>query len=198
MVVWDFDGTITKKHSCFFQKDFYIEEKLSSIVADPLVFRNLNLYLNKMGIQLGIASFGKRDIITSILDRIFEREKNPFLPKNIITPKVIAKRDDIRWEEGFEPPPRYNKVTMIQHLLSSYLDEGITFDNKEVLLIDDSLVNCAHAKDSAYRYIFLQGFNRDHGFNPLALENVKEMFKSISKDEFASIWTKFLDTYAQF
>lgn len=189
VVVFDFDETITKIHSCSPRRSYeeLNQMPLEELVADWIVFRNLVLCLKKLSMELAIASFGHKNIIKMVLDRIFTGYTNPFRDELIITPMSISKSHNIVWKEGYEAPNGYGKFTMISHI------QKIVRSTKssEIVLIDDSYRNCYEAMKHGYAVGNIRRLSRSHGLQSLVCNDPDIILTS----EFVKIWNRFLTTF---
>lgn len=217
-IIWDFDGTVTCVHTPHIDISSLKTNPLNSIIADPLIFRNVILLLYRLGYNVGIASFGYRQKIIALLNRIFMKtdaiksdellstnntntEIDPiqeFIDKvykdlihSIRTPNSLDLQE---WKEGYEAPLGYSKVNLLDDLRdywSSTLDNEI-FINSNCILLDDSIKNCLMAEMQGYKAKPIKHFSRHYGFEVLNIEDPKELFAKISNDHFQSLWDKFL------
>lgn len=182
-VIWDFDLTITQIHTC--APNMTLEEAqnldLDLIVADPIVFRNVNLYLQQAGFQIGIASYGRQEIISTIVNRIFQGTENPI--RNIVTPNILG----TKWKDGHEPPRGLGKVDLLRCFLQ--LNKC---SPEEMILIDDKFENCLAAHNQGYRSRVIEKFGRKDGFLLLAEEDYQKLEKKLSLADFIQLWEIFI------
>ena len=159
---------------------------LDLIVADPIVFRNVNLYLRRAGFQICIASYGRKEIISTVIDRIFREtsEGNPI--QKIVTPNILG----TRWKDGYEPPQGSEKIDLLRCFLEGNLDE--TYSPEEILLIDDKFENCFSAHNHCYRSRVVEKFGRKDGFLLLAEEDYQKLEQKLSLDDFRRLWDLFI------
>jgi hypothetical protein len=160
---------------------------LDLIVADPIVFRNVNLYLQKAGFQIGIASYGRKEIISTVIDRIFQgtNEGNPI--RDIVTPNILG----TKWKDGHEPPQGSEKIDLLRCFLRSHRSDE-TYSPEEILLIDDKFENCFIAHNHCYRSRVVEKFGRKDGFLLLAEADYQKLEKKLSLDDFCRLWEIFI------
>src|SRR5665648_139384 len=94
LVVFDFDCTITSVHTCPNMTPEQLESMSLDRVVDVVKFRAFVDYLLRSNTNVAIASYGRKDLILSIMGQIF-RDTNPFNALNVITPLDVS----TRWAE---------------------------------------------------------------------------------------------------
>lgn len=137
LVVFDFDKTITHKHS-----QGAPEDEVLITPEGQVAFKELVEDLLSKGKKVGIASYGKKATILREMNKIWA-EGSPFNPDNVITPPDVTPS----WEEGYEAPKGYNKNHMLEILKTRF---GIA-ENHKVALIEDSCDNARQATLDGFR-----------------------------------------------
>lgn len=185
LVVFDFDCTLTKKHSN--RADI---ANIKALFTDRDLIEILIRHLRRTGRFVAIASYGYKDVILAAMDDIFG-ESSPFSESNVITPIDIANMYDIDWPEFSEPPvgSPYNKNTMLKLLADDH-----DLEPDEVLLIDDSLQNVRNARNAGYLAIHIKacGNLTQSAYIQLA-ELVHDTPPRELNTNFNTLWNEFLN-----
>lgn len=142
LMIFDFDCTITNFH---LSSSVTLEEILSHPISefiDAPLFKAFVEYLLKKGIQVAIASYGKKNIILNLMNRVFS--DSIFDEDNVVTPHDISLAKGVKWSEGCNPNKKLllNKNDMIQ-LLAHRLE----LDPKEICLLDDTEEHIVNARN---------------------------------------------------
>lgn len=161
LVVFDFDLTVTGVHTCG-EHPLTPEEiakiPLETLLIDSDIFRRVVDYLLQHGKKVAIASYGNRDVIFTLMDRLFG-DANPFNEENVITPRVVSQTYDINWRECMSDPdrpehaPYYNPADYTKTNMLDILARRYHLPKDEILLIDDTKLNVDRAVASGYRGI---------------------------------------------
>ena len=130
LVVWDFDNTILRG---FARPDDEVAARWREDVADANLFRAFVLQAHEMGVGVGIASFGRADVIGEYLDHLVP---GAFRPQDIVTSGSLV--DEKPQALGL-PDNIDNKVRMLD-LLCSRASPAVT-DRSAVLFFDDDWEN---------------------------------------------------------
>lgn len=189
--VWDFDCTITKLHSCANKIYFTPFAPINSVIADVDLFRQTIFDLQKYGKEVAIASYGEKNLIFETMKKIFG-DQNPFSLENIVTPFDVSQQLGIKWLECHEPPPGYNKNYLLRILQERFRARGLTFNNDELLLLDDTSNNIRLARDQGYYGITIpKGVTGCNGFN----RNLSPyLVKILQEGNFPLLWGSFLQS----
>lgn len=156
LVVFDFDNTISQISTCRPQQLSVAEVQqipLQNIIDDPTLFRQFVSYIQSLDISVAIASFGDKEVILTILNRVYSQENNPFGLNNIITPQDISAKYNINWSSCYEPPQGYSKNNMLELLAERFkISQN---ERSKILLIDDSIKNYQEARGGQYSPILI-------------------------------------------
>lgn len=95
------------------------------------------LYLTDRGIEVAVASYGRKRVIDQVMKEIFRGYGNPFSDRNIITPSDVTPE----WRECYNPPRGYAKHNML-----AILSERYFIPRDSILLLDDSQQNVITAR----------------------------------------------------
>uniref|UniRef100_A0A6C0J0X4 FCP1 homology domain-containing protein n=1 Tax=viral metagenome TaxID=1070528 RepID=A0A6C0J0X4_9ZZZZ len=150
LMIFDFDCTITNFHlSSSVTLEEISSRPLSEFIEAPL-FKAFVEYLLRRGIQVAIASYGKKDIILGLMNRVFSN--SIFDEDNVVTPRDISMEKNVKWSEGFNPSKRLllNKNDMIQ-----LLAHRLGLDLKEICLLDDTEEHIINARKLGCRAILV-------------------------------------------
>lgn len=191
LIVFDFDNTITKVHSCLYPN--FLQAPLNAILADPIVFVNLVILLRRSGRDVAIASYGRKSLILGTMNRLFDfyAETSPFNEVNTVTPLDASKEYGIRWPECYEPPKGFSKNNLLMILQSR---TSFWIPNEEILLIDDSDTNCVNAIEAGYQATNI--FQIDRSRKLMALTDPPHLtYIRVNEREFEKIWNSFLRSY---
>jgi hypothetical protein len=175
MLVFDFDCTITKFHTCsnhLTKTDAALPNALDMYIGleNALRFKLLIDNARKLGIKVAIASYGKKDVILVLMNQIFGIVDNPFNADNIITPADISAKFGIQWLECHKQPLAHNKNNMLE-----ILSERYDTPKDDILLVDDTGGNIETALGSDYGGIAV---SRCKGFDSVISE-LEEVIKSL-------------------
>lgn len=177
-VAWDFDCTITRIHTSNLTLEQLAEMSLDDIVADIDFFKNTVEHLDNLGVVQCIASYGCKNIIIHVLNRIFGNSC-PIFIDNIITPATISKIHSIDWRDGHHPPHGYGKWSIMDYFINKN-----KLKRESVVLIDDSFENCCSAKAKGYRAKCLKYYSKislsSHDSN-LTPDNIEIFWEQFSK-----------------
>ena len=145
LLVWDYDLTLTKIHTCSGVKLNTNEEPLENFIADPELVKQTFLYQKMSGHDIAIASYGRYSDINTTLERLGIKVDH------IVTPDKIREIYHTNWYDGYAPPCGVNKVLMLNHLAT------ITgYSTRDIILIDDSWANILDAQKSGYTAIWMK------------------------------------------
>lgn len=142
LFVFDFDNTISQISTCM-PKQLSVADvrdiSLKSLIDDPDLFHQFVGYIQSLGIPIGIASFGNKEVIMEILNRVYYQANNPFNTNNIITPPDIAQKYSINWPSCYEAPKGFSKNNMLELFAERFnIPQS---DRRNIVLIDDSSRN---------------------------------------------------------
>lgn len=155
LIVFDFDNTISIISTCYPNQltvDEVFNRPLNQLVDDPQLFERFVRYLTNIGKSVAIASYGNKEVILTILSRIFG-PTNPFNQNNVITPEDIERNYPVKWPSCYNPPKGYNKNFMLDLLARKY---NIT-DPSRIVLIDDSDANIQTANADNFSTVKVAG-----------------------------------------
>jgi HAD superfamily phosphatase (TIGR01681 family) len=142
LIVWDFDRTITLLHTCqpiAIKKDQIQTMELRHLVADSNLLIATWTYLRAMGHTLAIASYGRREIIAALFERLTLKVDH------IVTPNMMKEVYGVDWYDGYAPPTGVDKVIMLNHLAK------ITgYKRNDIVLLDDTKINIDNALKAGY------------------------------------------------
>lgn len=144
LVVWDFDQTVLRIHA--FARGVRAEQvadRWDSDIADAQFFIGFVLAARERGIEVGIASFGRCEVVQAYMREIFREHSEVFKPSFVVTPAAIGHRDGSSVPDG---KPRMLK------LLRDRCDPPIT-DCASVLFFDDDGNNVEDCLRSGYRAV---------------------------------------------
>eukprot|EP01138_Halocafeteria_seosinensis_P011322 gb/GECG01011565.1/.p1 GENE.gb/GECG01011565.1/~~gb/GECG01011565.1/.p1 ORF type:complete len:600 (+),score=97.45 gb/GECG01011565.1/:1-1800(+) len=150
-VVWDFDKTVLRIHA--FAKRIspahVPKRRLSEDFADLEGFKSVVYQLVKNDIKVGIASFGRHDVIKAYLDRTFP-DQTIFTPEDICTPSSLN-IDGLR--DGCAVPG--GKSAQLEQFISRW---GIK--KEQLVFFDDDYNNVTNLDHEGYKWYFHtpQGF----------------------------------------
>lgn len=157
LVVWDFDQTVLRIHA--FARGVRAEQvadRWERDVADKQFFTGFALAARERGIEVGIASFGRNEVVQAYMREIFREHGEVFRPSFVVTPASIGHRDGSSVPDG---KPRMLK------LLRERCDPPIT-DKASVLFFDDDGNNVEDCLRSGYRAV-----HTPRAFTRLAMAN---------------------------
>ena len=145
LVVWDFDKTVLRIHA--FGRRIEPEQvaaRWERDIADKDLFIQFVTTARSRGIHVGIASFGRAEVVQAYMHEIFREHGGPvFSPDLIVTPTALGARDGTSVFDG--------KPRMLQ-LLSSRCSPPVT-DQAKVLFFDDDGDNIADCVRAGYRAV---------------------------------------------
>lgn len=155
VVVFDFDCTITKKHTCARKGhgDLTSDEASGLDGLDEYVgrlnairFRDLVYLLESAQVIVAIASFGSKPVISAMLRLILGHKRENLV--EVVTPGDIEKKNpnDRIWRDCHKPPPEYSKNDMLLLIKKRFNIQK----NELILLIDDDSSNIEKAKREGY------------------------------------------------
>lgn len=155
VIVFDFDCTITKKHTCAkkgsgeLTPDYASElDGLDEYVGrlNAIRFKDLVNSLQSAQVKVAIASYGSKPVITSMMRLIFGSSKGNLI--EVVTPGDIAKKNpgDRTWRDCHTPPQGYSKNDM----LSLIKKRHNILKSENILLIDDDSRNIEKAQFEGY------------------------------------------------
>ena len=156
LVVWDFDQTLLKIHA--FAEGVEPKEvagRWRDDVADAELVKAFADKAREHGISLGIASFGRGDVIREYLQHI---APGAFRPQDIVTPSSLGLPDV---EDGMQVED--GKPLMLE-LLSRRASPAVT-DKKAVLFFDDDPENIIKCQQAG----FTRSVHTPDGFTRAAL-----------------------------
>ena len=132
LVVWDFDMTILKIHAFGDEIEPHeVAARWREDVADTKLFRAFIVQAHETGVGVGIASYGRADVIGEYLEHIVP---GAFRPQDIVTSGSLGLPDIT---DGMQVPN--GKVLMLD-LLCSRASPAVT-DRSAVLFFDDDPEN---------------------------------------------------------
>lgn len=154
LVVWDWDRTVVQCHTfreCIQPED--VVERWKADVYDLALFQHFLRAAQVSGIRVGIASYGRRDVILAYLECIFSVAELSLLAEMIVTPSDFGLPDGT-------PLPAPGKPKMLACLCERA--EPVISDTSTVLFFEDDEVNVDDAHDAGYcMTIFVpDGFSR--------------------------------------
>jgi len=155
LIVWDFDLTILRTHA--FGEGVEVAEvaqRWESDVRDVDVFRAFVETAQEQGVALGIASYGRQEVIHEYMRQIFRQlEPPPFTEANIVTPSALKFPDGTSVPQG--------KPRMLE-LLCQRCSPNEVLDRANVLFFDDDPDNIADCRRAGYAHAFHtpEGFSR--------------------------------------
>ena len=144
LVVWDFDQTVLRIHA--FARGVRAEQvadRWERDIADKEFFIGFVLAARERGIEVGIASFGRGEVVQAYMREIFHEHGEVFKPSFVVTPAAIGHRDGSSVPDG--------KPRMLE-LLRDRCDPPIT-DRASVLFFDDDGNNVEDCLRSGYRAV---------------------------------------------
>jgi hypothetical protein len=150
LMIFDFDCTITNFHlSSSVTLEDVSSRPVSEFIEAPL-FTSFVRYLLARKIQVAIASYGKKEIILGLMNRVFLDPT--FDQNNVVTPRDISLAKSIKWTEGCNPSKKLsvNKNDMI-HLLARRLG----LEKEGICLLDDTEEHIENARSFGYRAILV-------------------------------------------
>jgi len=158
LIVWDFDRTILRTHA--FGEGVEVAQvahRWQSDMCDAALFRAFVETAQAQGVDIGIASYGRRDVIHEYMRHVFAgAETAPFgVETNIITPQLLGEPDGTAVPHG--------KPKMLE-LLCERASPAIS-DKGAVLFFDDDPENIADCRRAG----FPQAFCVPEGFSRLSL-----------------------------
>ena len=164
LVVWDFDQTVLRCHA-FAQgvEPSHVSARWKKDVADLETFRSFVGAAQRRGIALGVASFGRSDVIAAYMKQI---APGAFSDASIVTPSSLGSAtarlfglskysDGMSVEDG--------KPQMLQLLCKR---NNVSPGN--VLFFDDDADNVARCKAAG----FVRSFHTPAGFSARTLEKL--------------------------
>ena len=163
MVVWDFDHTILSINTVrtgVVPDD--VKARWQADVCDLALFRTFVHVARRRGVLVGVASFGRSDVILAYMTRIFEStaDENAFHAANVATPEALGLVEGRTVRAG---KPRLLKV--LRNRAQMGIKDAPAISRAQVLFFDDKLANVQTCR--AY------GFSRCHhvpdGFSRQAL-----------------------------
>ncbi|KAA0150847.1 hypothetical protein FNF29_04961 [Cafeteria roenbergensis] len=136
-VVFDFDLTVLRIHSfsARIEPDMIASRAWEKDFADLKAFEAVCKGLAARDVRVAIASFGRKDVITEYLKRVFGDEMDEIFP-----PEAICTPADVGSVDGHALPD--GKNTQIGVLMKSM---GIADDPRRILFFDDDRANCSKA-----------------------------------------------------
>ena len=186
MVVFDFDCTLTNRHTSRASLD-----NIKALFNDEDLINMLIAHLVANDRIVAIASYGIKDVILAVMQDIFGTGRhNPFTEENVITPLDVSRQFGIQWLEFSEPPrgSGYNKNTMLKMLADRY-----NLKPDEIVLIDDSRTNVENARAGGYFGIFIPSCG---GLTQSAYKQLREIVEGTSYKQlninFPELWGEFL------
>ena len=158
LVVWDFDLTILNCHA--FGEGVEVAQvagRWQADVRDADLFRAFVDTAQALGVSVGIASYGRREVIAEYMDQIFAgRDPVPFsVVTNIVTPAALGLPDGTSVPSG--------KSQMLK-LLCERLSPAIE-DPSAVLFFDDDGENVRDCQRAGFRH----AIHTPDGFSKAAL-----------------------------
>jgi hypothetical protein len=145
LVVWDFDKTVLRIHA--FGRRIEPEQvaaRWERDIADKDLFIQFVSTARSRGIHVGIASFGRAEVVQEYMHEIFREHGGPaFPPEFIVTPAAIGARDGTSVADG--------KPRMLQLLQGRC--SPVVADRGEVLFFDDDGDNIADCVRAGYRAV---------------------------------------------
>ena len=145
LVVWDFDMTVLRIHA--FGRRIEPEQvaaRWERDIADKDLFVLFVSTARSRGIHVGIASFGRAEVVQEYMREIFRDNGGPaFSPDLIVPPAALGARDGTSVVDG--------KPRMLQ-MLSSRCSPPVT-DRARVLFFDDDGDNIADCVRAGYRAV---------------------------------------------
>lgn len=153
LVAWDFDKTVLRIHA--FGRGVRVEEvaeRWERDVADLDFFRAMVKAAKAIGARVGIASFGRREVVLEYMRHIFSDEPDCFTAENVLTPGALPGHHD-----GSDVP---NGKPLLLDLLCA-LSPQVT-DKSSVLYFDDDVKNIydCHAVAFPHAYHTPDAFGR--------------------------------------
>jgi hypothetical protein len=193
IVVWDFDHTLTKVSIC---KNLTLQtaktEPLDKIFSDIELIKSTFEYLREVDIHIAIASYANKDMITTLIGRLFVDEYEYF---PIITPRDVSSKLKVNWPDCTQPNSKYgfNKNTMIE-MIRDYYENSLGFVYPfEILLIDDDERNVQNAIDYGYQGLRIPATGYQRNLDPEALNPIAS--RSLSSEDFKTYWNDFYLEY---
>ena len=102
MVVWDFDKTVLRIHA--FGRGVrpeQVAERWERDIADKDFFIKFVRAAEARGIQVGVASFGRAEVVQTYMREIFRSNGGPaFSPDLVVTPAALGARDGTSVRNG--------------------------------------------------------------------------------------------------
>ena len=163
LIVFDFDCTVSKLHTCsnnITLTDALAPNAITRTIGDEDAqnFENFVNDLKLIGKNVAIASYGTKSIILTLLSRIFGTD-DQFDSANVITPIDVATIYGVKWKECHDPPPNrnFNKNSMLNILSNRY-----NIKPARIFLVDDTKENILNAQAGYAGKIVprCQGFGR--------------------------------------
>lgn len=155
LVVFDFDLTVTHRHTC----------ARPSLSASEVVHR-LHEYISHgsgiqfidcverllaNGINVAIASYGRKDVILAMMRALwgnYGRETGPFTLYNVVTPS------DVGWQDGYEPTNENQNKAVMLTVLKKRFEIPLP---RQILFIDDSPANIGDARQAGFATLLVSG-----------------------------------------
>lgn len=166
MAVWDFDLTILSAHS-FGQgieaRD--VPARWRADVADLAFFRAFVQAALERGVRVGIASFGRSEVILAYMEHIFAgADPPPFTRGNIVTPSALGYEDGTCAPSASNParaaaPPARNQPPPARRssiedgkaqMLDLLREQAGVSDRGSVMYYDDDAANVASCAAQGY------------------------------------------------
>ncbi len=156
--MWDFDLTILKCHA--FGEGVEVADvanRWRADVRDVDLLRSFVDTAQALGVSVGIASYGRREVIAEYMSQIFAgRDPPPFSAEtNIVTPAALGLPDGTSVPSG--------KSQMLK-LLCARASPAID-DQSTVLFFDDDADNVRDCQNAGFRH----AFHVPDGFSKAAL-----------------------------
>lgn len=145
LFVFDFDCTVTNYNLSNLNLHQAQTDMISNFI-DVDLFRACVKYFLKQNIHVAVASYGRKNIILTLLLRIFDEAI--FDEKNVITPKDMPSCNGKQWREAYIPPSKINlnKNNMLERLTAYY-----KVKTSHTHLLDDSHINVIRALNAGYQ-----------------------------------------------
>ena len=149
LIIFDFDCTISQKHTCgnprLRKEDVSANLDLYVSASNAKIFIGLVTSLLASGRKVAIASFGTQDVIIALLQQLWHKyargTASPFTRENVITPRVVG------WSDCHEPAQvGQSKLNMLTLLAQRYA----VSDPSHILLVDDTAKNVSGAKAAGF------------------------------------------------
>ena len=166
LIVWDFDLTVLNTHAFGEGVEVAdVADRYEADVRDIELFRSFVGTARTRSIPVGIASYGRREVILEYMKHIFSGPHAldgppPFDARNVVTPSALQLLDGTSVPNG--------KPRMLS-LLCDRLIPQMTVDEARVLFFDDDDANV----DDCRRAGFTNAFHTPDGFSAEALARIE-------------------------